>query len=181
MPLVTYGCGVGGLVRGRTATSPSEPQPLTWRPPNDGSQLAACSTRSHICSQPRSCSWSRGDAAWRDIGQRRFSAPMRLDGCVCHTLPLTLSVTAASMRRCLEEVLAPILATEFPTVGYSAALIGSGSDVLGYRTLESADHAWSPRVLLCLYEDADAWYVERSRLLSRRASEAHRPHLRAHR
>lgn len=44
----------------------------------------------------------------------------------------------------------PILKREFPDVRYSAALIGWGSEVLGFDTPLSRDHHWGPRVLLFL-------------------------------
>lgn len=49
---------------------------------------------------------------------------------------------------CYEEAVRPILATTFPALTYSAALIGYGSDVLGYDTVRSTDHEWAPRLLL---------------------------------
>ncbi|HZT43642.1 MAG TPA: DUF4037 domain-containing protein [Chthonomonadaceae bacterium] len=59
-------------------------------------------------------------------------------------------------RRFYAEVIAPILAQKGPGLPYSAALIGDGSEVLGFDTEMSADHCWGPRVLLFLGEDADA-------------------------
>jgi hypothetical protein len=47
-------------------------------------------------------------------------------------------------------VVNPILGAEFPNLVYSAALIGYGSDVLGYDTERSTDHEWGPRLLLFL-------------------------------
>ena len=44
----------------------------------------------------------------------------------------------------------PILSKEFPRLRYSAALIGWGSEVLGFDTPISRDHHWGPRVLLFL-------------------------------
>jgi hypothetical protein len=44
----------------------------------------------------------------------------------------------------------PILEKEFPRLRYSAALIGWGSEVLGFDTALSRDHHWGPRVLLFL-------------------------------
>lgn len=44
----------------------------------------------------------------------------------------------------------PLLAVRFPGLAYSAALIGYGSDVLGYDTERSTDHEWGPRLLLFL-------------------------------
>ncbi len=48
----------------------------------------------------------------------------------------------------------PILEDAFPGLRYSAALIGSGSEVLGFDTEMSADHHWGPRVMLFM-EEAD--------------------------
>ncbi|MBI5031121.1 MAG: DUF4037 domain-containing protein [Chloroflexi bacterium] len=56
------------------------------------------------------------------------------------------------------EILKPLLAQNFPTLTYSAALIGSGSDVLGFDTAQSMDHNWGPRVKLFL---TPADYVEK--------------------
>ncbi|MDQ2654908.1 MAG: DUF4037 domain-containing protein, partial [Chloroflexota bacterium] len=50
----------------------------------------------------------------------------------------------------------PILATAFPSLRYSAALIGYGSDVLGYDTVRSTDHEWGPRLLLFVAEQVYA-------------------------
>jgi Domain of unknown function (DUF4037) len=47
----------------------------------------------------------------------------------------------------------PILDREFPGLPHSAALIGPGSDALGYDTPRSTDHDWGPRVLLFLQDD----------------------------
>ena len=47
----------------------------------------------------------------------------------------------------------PVLDRSFPGLPYSAALIGSGSDVLGYDTPQSTDHAWGPRLMLFLSAD----------------------------
>src|SRR6516165_5418238 len=51
------------------------------------------------------------------------------------------------------EVVAPVLASAFPDLRYSAALIGYGSDVLGYDLERSTDHEWGPRLVLFLAED----------------------------
>jgi len=53
------------------------------------------------------------------------------------------------------EAVGPILARHSPRLTYSAALIGYGSDVLGYDTARSMDHEWGPRLLLFI-PDADA-------------------------
>ena len=54
------------------------------------------------------------------------------------------------------EVVRPILADAFPRLRYSAALIGPGSDVLGYDTPRSTDHEWGPRLLLFVSADDHA-------------------------
>ncbi len=48
------------------------------------------------------------------------------------------------------EIVKPILDQDYPGLRYSAALIGYGSEVLGYDNVESTDHFWSPRVDLFL-------------------------------
>jgi hypothetical protein len=50
------------------------------------------------------------------------------------------------------KIVQPILDREFPGLRYSAALIGWGSEVLGFDTPMSRDHHWGPRVLLFLSE-----------------------------
>lgn len=51
-----------------------------------------------------------------------------------------------------ESKVKPILDRAFPRVRHSAALIGWGSEVLGFDTHISRDHHWGPRVLLFLNE-----------------------------
>ena len=50
------------------------------------------------------------------------------------------------------EAVAPILASAFPGLRYSAALIGYGSDVLGFDSEHSTDHEWGPRLVIFLSE-----------------------------
>lgn len=50
----------------------------------------------------------------------------------------------------------PVLADRFPELVYSAALIGGGSEVLGFDTPQSMDHDWGPRLLLFLPEEGSA-------------------------
>ena len=47
-------------------------------------------------------------------------------------------------------LVAPIIEGGFPDLRFSAALIGSGSEVLGYDTEMSSDHHWGPRVMIFL-------------------------------
>ncbi|HSJ56110.1 MAG TPA: DUF4037 domain-containing protein [Anaerolineae bacterium] len=54
--------------------------------------------------------------------------------------------------RFYKEAVGPIVAERFPDLAYSAALIGEGSDVLGFDTPQSTDHDWGPRVMLFLPE-----------------------------
>jgi hypothetical protein len=49
-----------------------------------------------------------------------------------------------------EEAIAPVLKSHFSDLRYSAALIGWGSDVLGYDDAQSTDHNWGPRFQLFL-------------------------------
>ena len=49
-----------------------------------------------------------------------------------------------------QEAVAPILERHAPDVEYSAALIGPGSEVLGFDDSMSADHHWGPRVMIFL-------------------------------
>jgi len=51
------------------------------------------------------------------------------------------------------EEVKPILKSHYPDLSYSAALIGSGSEVLEFDTEMSTDHHWGPRVMLFLRPD----------------------------
>lgn len=53
----------------------------------------------------------------------------------------------------------PILDRHLPGLPHSAALIGYGSDVLGYDTPQSTDHEWGPRVLLFLSDEDHTRYA----------------------
>jgi hypothetical protein len=48
------------------------------------------------------------------------------------------------------EAVKPVLDADFPRLRYAAALLGTGSEVLGFDTEMSADHGWGPRVDLFL-------------------------------
>jgi hypothetical protein len=55
-----------------------------------------------------------------------------------------------------EEVVSPLIVEQFPELAYSCALIGYGSDVLGYDTPLSTDHEWGPRLWLFLDGEDEA-------------------------
>jgi len=45
------------------------------------------------------------------------------------------------------EAVEQIIRQELPSLSYAAALVGSGSEVLGLDTEMSTDHHWGPRVI----------------------------------
>jgi hypothetical protein len=57
---------------------------------------------------------------------------------------LGLSLASRFFSECVE----PLLRTHEPALQYAAALVGSGSEVLGFDTGMSADHDWGPRLQL---------------------------------
>jgi hypothetical protein len=59
------------------------------------------------------------------------------------------------------EAVSPILASNFPTVVYSAGLLGSGSEVLGFDTVQSTDHHWGPRLQVFLSDGDFTTYAKR--------------------
>ncbi|WP_330177773.1 DUF4037 domain-containing protein [Streptomyces sp. NBC_01498] len=68
-----------------------------------------------------------------------------------------------------EEAVRPLLDRERPGLRYSAARVGSGSEVLGFDSARSADHEWGPRLSLFLArEDVAAHGTELRALLARR-------------
>lgn len=56
------------------------------------------------------------------------------------------------------EAVKPVIEREFPGLKYSAALIGSGSEILGFDTAMSSDHHWGPRAMLFLSDDDFSLY-----------------------
>lgn len=58
------------------------------------------------------------------------------------------------------EVVSPILESHFSGLPYSAALIGWGSEVLGYDDVQSTDHNWGLRFQLFLSEQDYEEYCE---------------------
>lgn len=69
--------------------------------------------------------------------------------------------------RFYREVVRPILDAEFPELPHCAALIGAGSEVLGYDTPVSSDHQWGPRAQIFLEEDDYAGRAEAIRQMLR--------------
>ncbi len=51
------------------------------------------------------------------------------------------------------EAVRPLLDAGWPSLSHSAALVGPGSEVLGFDSPRSTDHDWGPRVLLFLNRD----------------------------
>ncbi len=56
--------------------------------------------------------------------------------------------------RLYAEVVRPIWQRHFSAIPYAAALIGCGSDVLGFDNEMSMDHGWGPRLTILLPDDA---------------------------
>ncbi len=54
--------------------------------------------------------------------------------------------------RYYHEAVRPIMDAHFPSQAHSAALVGFGSDVIGFDTPLSRDHMWGPRLVLFLPE-----------------------------
>ncbi len=63
--------------------------------------------------------------------------------------PFTTGLTLAG--EFYTQAVRPILDAAAPDLPHSAALLGPGSDVLGFDTPRSTDHDWGPRLLLFLH------------------------------
>jgi hypothetical protein len=72
-------------------------------------------------------------------------------------------------RRFYEELVRPWLERTFPGLRHAAALLGYGSELLGFDDAMSQDHGWGPRVLLFVDE---AGFAERAPALVAAFSEA---------
>jgi hypothetical protein len=55
--------------------------------------------------------------------------------------------------RLYDDAVRPLLLQHFPGLAHTAALIGAGSEVLGFDTERSTDHDWGPRLHLFLHAD----------------------------
>jgi hypothetical protein len=58
-----------------------------------------------------------------------------------------------------EEAVRPVMAASYPGLVYSAALLGWGSDVLGFDTPQSMDHDWGLRLMLFLSQSDHSAHV----------------------
>ena len=68
-------------------------------------------------------------------------------------------VQGAELSRALyDDVVSPLLGDR----AHGAALLGWGSDVLGYDTERSTDHGWGPLLLVFLEDEAAVDTVQRS-------------------
>lgn len=63
--------------------------------------------------------------------------------------------------RLYAETVQPLLLRDFPGLPHSAALLGRGSEVLGFDTERSTDHDWPARLLLFLQADDFAAFGNR--------------------
>jgi hypothetical protein len=71
------------------------------------------------------------------------------------------------------EVVRPLLDEAHPGLPHAAALLGPGSEVLGYDSQRSADHDWGPRLQVLLAAD-DGLAAEITAMLARRLPESFR-------
>jgi hypothetical protein len=66
-----------------------------------------------------------------------------------------------------QNIIEPAVRREFPQLKYAAALIGPGSEVLGFDTAISTDHDWRPRVFLFIENGAfEELFPRLSKLIS---------------
>ena len=52
-----------------------------------------------------------------------------------------------------QDIIKPLIDSNYPDLDYSAGLIGYGSDVLGFDTHISMDHNWGPRLIVFLSDN----------------------------
>jgi Domain of unknown function (DUF4037) len=71
-------------------------------------------------------------------------------------------------RQFYQEAVRPTLYAGFPGLPHSAALLGRGSEILGFDDEMSTDHDWKPRVLLFLREEDQARHGDAVRDVLRR-------------
>ena len=76
-------------------------------------------------------------------------------------------------REFFRDVVRPLLDEAIPDVPYSAALLGRGSEVLGFDDEMSRDHNWEPRVVLFLRPDDLARWGDDVEAILKRSLPAH--------
>jgi hypothetical protein len=69
------------------------------------------------------------------------------------------------------DVVRPLLANEAAAPVHSAALLGTGSEVMGFDTARSTDHGWGPRLQVFLRDADRASAAELARYLDERLPE----------
>jgi len=70
-------------------------------------------------------------------------------------------------RTFFRDVVKSLLDEFFPDLPYSAAILGSGSEVLGFDDAMSSDHHWGPRVMLfCTAEDVQQYAEDIRRVMA---------------
>jgi hypothetical protein len=74
------------------------------------------------------------------------------------------------------EVVRPLLEEGYPCLAHSAALLGWGSEVLGFDSPRSTDHNWGPRLQVFLAADAGADADEITGMLAQRLPATFRGH-----
>jgi len=72
------------------------------------------------------------------------------------------------------EVVRPLLEDAYPDMAYSAALLGWGSEVLGFDSQRSTDHNWGPRLQVFLATDTGAAPGEIAAMLAQQLPAAFR-------
>jgi hypothetical protein len=92
--------------------------------------------------------------------------PTRLDTAMCDCLGVATGLELS--RQFYQEAVRPVLDAAFPGMAHSAALLGRGSEVLGFDDEMSRDHDWVPRVRLFLREDDYARHGDGIREVLRR-------------
>ncbi len=78
-------------------------------------------------------------------------------------------------RRFYATVVRPLLEEQFSQVPYAAALLGPGSEVVGFDSQRSTDHDWGPRLQIFLPDsDADCHAAALTAMLASRLPESFR-------
>jgi hypothetical protein len=75
-------------------------------------------------------------------------------------MPVEFVSGRETSRRFYSEAVRPVLDAAFPGLPHSAALLGRGSEVLGFDDPMSTDHDWDPRVYLFLRDEDHARHAD---------------------